>query len=373
MLTGEYSQELIKRVSGITKNPIAILDLSGSILAQTENFKYSANHIDIKNSKKTISLSVEGERVGYIFMDTKPQIVEEEGDILKSMVELILHQKIILENITQEDRKINKFIYDLFHREEYDENEAISEAKVYGFDIKKPRAVLLVDLSGDVRKTLFSESLSCNEKDSFWAKIKRSLISQTESFYTRNKDNIITYIGSSRFVIMKDLGQEEEIKQNFKHLLKTLNSFQQILSNEFRGDVTIGVGKYYSGVRGLKESFEEALVAMNFGEKVWGQGRVYNFDSFGVVAPLINSGRGLDFPKNVFEGFSNEELKNTLNVFFDNDMSLTQTSKKLKIHRNTLVYRLDKITESLKLDPRVFDEAVQIKLSMLFRELVHQN
>ena len=371
MLTSIYATKLVKRVSGITKNPIAILDLSGNILARTENFKYNTNHIDIKNSKKTVSLSVEEERVGYIFMDTKPQTVKVEGGILKSMVELMLHQNIILENITQEDRKINKFIYDLFHREEYNEHEIISEAKIYGLDIKKPRAVLLVDLSGDVRKTLFSESLSCNEKDSFWAKIKRSLISQTESFYTRNKDNIIAYIGGSRFVVIKDLGEKEEIEKNFKHLLKTLNSFQQILSSEFRGNVTIGVGKYYPGVKGLKESFEEALVAMNFGEKVWGQGRVYNFDSFGVVAPLINSGRGLDFPRNVFEGFSNEELKNTLNVFFDNDMSLTQTSKKLKIHRNTLVYRLDKIAESLKLDPRIFDEAVQIKLSMIFRELVH--
>jgi len=172
-------------------------------------------------------------------------------------------------------------------------------------------------------------------------------------------------------VIMKDLGAEEDVKDNFKHILKTLNSFQGILKSEFRGNVTIGVGKYYLGISGLKESYEEALVAMNFGEKVWGQDRVYSFDSFGVVAPLINSGKGLDFPKNIFEGFSSEELKNTLNVFFDSDMSLTQTAKKLKIHRNTLVYRLDKITGSLKLDPRTFDDAVQIKLSMLFGELMH--
>lgn len=370
MLTNTLSSELVKRVSGITKNPIAVLDLAGDVLAKSENFKYSSGHIDVKHSKKAIQLTVEGEKVGYIFMDASAQAVSDEGNVLKSMAELLLHQNRILENITSEDRKINKFIYDLLHRDDYDENEAIAEARVYGFDLKIPRAVLLVDLGGEIKNTLYSENLSCNEKDSFWAKIRRSITHSTTSFYTRNRNNIVAYIGGSRFVIIKDLGAEENIKENFKHLLKTLNSFQGILKSEFRGNVTVGIGKYYSGVLGLKESYEEALVAMNFGEKVWGQDKVYSFDSFGVVAPLINSGKGLDFPKNIFEGFSSEELKNTLNVFFDSDMSLTSTAKKLKIHRNTLVYRLDKITENLKLDPREFDDAVQIKLSMLFGELV---
>ncbi len=371
MLTTIPSKELVYRMSGITKNPIAILDLAGNTLARSKNFKYTTEHLDLKSSKKAIPLTLEGEKVGYVFMDVPSQTVKEEGTILKSMLELILHQGMILENITSEDRKINKFIYDLLHQIEYDDNEVIAQAKVYGFDLKNPRNVLIVDLGGDIRNTLYSENLSCNEKDSFWAKVKRSVTYSASSFYTRNQKNIVAYIGGSRFVILKDLGSDEDLKNNFKHLLQTLNSFQQILKNEFRGNITIGVGKYYPGISGLKESFEEALVAMNFGEKVWGQDKVYSFDSFGVVAPLINSGRGLDFPKNVFEGFSSVELKKTLNVFFDHDMSLTATAKKLKIHRNTLVYRLDKITEILKLDPRVFDDAVQIKLSMLFGELVH--
>lgn len=371
MLTNTLAIELISRVSGITKNPIAILDLAGDVLAKTENFKYGSTNIDVKHSKKAIPLTVEGEKTGYVFMDAAAQVISDEGNIIKSMTELILHQKLILENITLEDRKINKFVYDLLHREDYEEGEAVAEARIYGFDLRLPRAVLLVDLGGEIKNTLYSENLSCNEKDSYWAKIRRSITYSTTSFYTRNKGNIIAYIGGSRFVIMKDLGDEENIKENFSHLLKTLNSFQAILRSEFRGNVTIGVGKYSPGVKGLKESYEEALVAMNFGEKVWGQDKVYSFDSFGVVAPLINSGKGLDFPKNIFEGFSNEELKNTLDVFFENNMSLTQTAKKLKIHRNTLVYRLDKITDNLKLDPRVFDDAVQIKLSMLFGDLIH--
>ncbi len=370
MLTSAYATEFVSRTSGITKTPLAILGADGSILAKSKNFKFTSSSIDIKHSKKAVPLALEGEKVGYLYLDASPQVVSEESGVLKSMLELLIHQKTVLENVTAEDRKINKFIYDLLHLEEYDENQAIAEAKVYGFDIKEPRSVLLVDLSGDIKKTLFSESLSCNEKDSFWARVKRSIAFSTASFYTRNKKNIVAYIGGSRFVILKDLGNDEDIKNNFKHILQTLNSFQFLLKDEFRSEVTIGVGKYYPGIKGLKDSFQEALIAMNFGEQVWGKDKVYSFDSFGVVAPLINSGKGLDFPKNIFENFSNEELKKTLDIFFNNDMSLTKTAQKLKIHRNTLVYRLDKIAESLHLDPRIFDDAVQIRLSMLFGEIL---
>ncbi len=370
MLTNTSSREFALKISGITKTPFAILGPDGSILARSKNFRYGSDIINIKNSKKAIPLALEGEKVGYLYLDTFPHIIAEEKDVLKSMLELLMHQHTVLENVTTEDRKINKFIYDLLHQEGYDENQAMAEGHVYGFDLKESRSVLIVDLSGDIKKTLYSESLSCNEKDSFWARVKRSLAFSASSFYTRNKNNIVAYIGGSRFVIIKDLGREEDLKENFRHILQTLNSFQFLLKSEFRSEVTIGVGKYYPGIKGLKDSFEESLVAMNFGEQVWGKDKVYSFDSFGVVAPLINSGKGLDFPKNIFENFSSDELKKTLSIFFDNDMSLTRTAKELKIHRNTLVYRLDKIAESLKLDPRVFDDAVQIRLSMLFGEII---
>ncbi|HUC20409.1 MAG TPA: helix-turn-helix domain-containing protein, partial [Candidatus Polarisedimenticolaceae bacterium] len=62
----------------------------------------------------------------------------------------------------------------------------------------------------------------------------------------------------------------------------------------------------------------------------------------------------------------------TLESFFSHNMGLTQTASELGIHRNTLVYRLDRIAETLQLDPRTFDDAVQIKLAILFNRFVEQ-
>lgn len=372
MLLNIPARDIVVRLSGITQKPVAVLDEVGNILALSENFTYKINPTEIRKSKKAIPVTAEGEKVGYVFLDADEKEIAKEGSILKALVELMLHQRLIFENVTAEDRKANKFIYDILHQADFDEKEILDMAKLYGMDIKKPKVALIVELGGSIRETLFSKDIRSDDKDAFWGRAKRTLAFSTESFYTRSKENIVAYIGSNRFVVLKDLGDKESLKENFSHMLKTLNSFQYVLKNEFRSEVTIGVGKYYPGVKGLRESFEEAYLSMSFGSQVWGKDKIYNFDRFGVVAPLINSHSSINFSKGMFESFSNEELKKTLDTFFDNNMSLTQTAKKLKIHRNTLIYRLDKINEILNLDPRSFDDAIQIRISMLFGDILNR-
>jgi carbohydrate diacid regulator len=115
------------------------------------------------------------------------------------------------------------------------------------------------------------------------------------------------------------------------------------------------------------------MSAIELGAQTWHQDRVYHIDDFGVVAPLLS---GVDesniyFSRELLERLGeNTEIIQTLEAFFAFDMSLTRTADQLKIHRNTLVYRLDRITETLGLDPRVFDEAVQIKLAILYSRFV---
>jgi carbohydrate diacid regulator len=160
---------------------------------------------------------------------------------------------------------------------------------------------------------------------------------------------------------------------NFK---STLKSIHEILNEELRTNITLGVGSFHPGVLGLKSSYKEAYLASQLGEQLWGKNQVFNIDDFGVVAPLLSgvNEKNLEFSQNMLSKLSEEdEIVKTIEVFFDSNMSLTKTSKILKIHRNTLVYRLDKITEVLGLDPREFEDAVQIKLALLFNQFAREN
>jgi len=75
------------------------------------------------------------------------------------------------------------------------------------------------------------------------------------------------------------------------------------------------------------------------------------------------------FIKEIFEGKSpddfDEETLSTINKFFENSLNVSETSRQLYIHRNTLVYRLDKLEKSTGLDLRVFDDAITFKIALM--------
>ena len=154
---------------------------------------------------------------------------------------------------------------------------------------------------------------------------------------------------------------------------KSLNAIYSILKSELKLPTTVGVGNYHPGLEGLRQSFHEAISAIELGAQTWDTDRIYHIDDFGVVAPLLS---GVDesniyFSRELLDRLGeNNEIIQTLEAFFNFDMSLTRTAETLKIHRNTLVYRLDRITETLGLDPRAFDDAVQIKLAILYNRFV---
>ena len=100
-----------------------------------------------------------------------------------------------------------------------------------------------------------------------------------------------------------------------------------------------------------------------------GPGRIHHIDDFGVVAGILSGFEGMPRRSGdlVSQLRSDQDTARTLSIFFDSNLSLTETSQRLGIHRNTLVYRLEKITTTLGLDPRRFEEAVQIKLALLMQ------
>jgi carbohydrate diacid regulator len=132
---------------------------------------------------------------------------------------------------------------------------------------------------------------------------------------------------------------------------------------------TIGVGQYYPGAEGLRKSFSDAKVAIELGEKIWGPGKVYHITDVGMFIALSNKipfERKCELAYQVMgKIFSDDSLYKTVSIFLENDMNLSEAAKKLHLHRNTLIYRLDKIKKLIGLDPRKFSDAIKIKLGLV--------
>ncbi|OIP25407.1 hypothetical protein AUK11_00485 [bacterium CG2_30_37_16] len=370
MLNSSVSTIIAQKISPIISKKIVLIDKKGHYLAST----YPANRTKIYEISKDptiFPIYQNGSISGYVKIDEPLSVAKPLATAVKSMVELLVNQIEMSENISSKDQRQDKLIYDILNNENLDEDIAQAEARIFDINLTHPRIVLTVLIDGEKKEELFKDDLSMQDKELILGRYKKGIQRGFVSFYTRLNSNVIAYFGKNLFVVLKDLGERKEEKKNALQFETTLKTIHQIIKDELRCNVTIGVGSYHHGIKGLKDSFKEAYLASELGEELWGSGKVFNINDFGVVAPLLSglNEKNLQFSQRMLKKIAkDEEMGKTVEVFLDSNMSLTKTSKILKIHRNTLVYRLDKITENLGLDPRNFEDAVQLKLAMLFNQ-----
>jgi carbohydrate diacid regulator len=153
------------------------------------------------------------------------------------------------------------------------------------------------------------------------------------------------------------------LKDRAQYLMKTLAKIHD------GGPITIGVGQYYPDLGGLRKSYQDAKLALDVGTKVWGQGRIYHIKDVGMYTTLakVNPERKAELAHQILNPLlGDEQLFGTVQMFLNSDLNLTEAAAKLHIHRNTLIYRLDKTKKLINLDPRHFDDALQIKLGLMF-------
>jgi carbohydrate diacid regulator len=364
----ELAEKIIGELLRFSEKKYALTNQYGEVLATTDNFSITHNPLDIK-SKRAVPIKFENKKIGYLYIDENLTLVREAGSVLKSMSELIIHQNYYAGILTSDEKRIDQISYSYLKSDDVSQAEFKQALNSFGINISKNRLAIIIEIIDPSYLFLDAREVVSGEREKKITRTKRELKFLLSSFYTHHQDNVICYLGSNIFVVLKDMGDDPtSYQEEFK---KTINNLFSNIVYELRADLTIGVGSYKPGIVGLKESFEEAQTALRFGKQIWGEGKIFHFDNFGVVAPLFTGVKenNIAYSKEIIEKLkAHPDLLNSLNVYFENDISLSKTAKKLKIHRNTLVYRLEKITEIAGLDPRVFNDAFQLQIALILNK-----
>lgn len=368
MLSQSVAETIHAKVSGLVHEPLSVVDERGVVLAS--NDPIAGEQVDIEEARWKIDIHHDQDTAGYVVLSQSVPNFEEIAPLIRSIAELMLHQSLLLERLPQQEGRLDKFVYDLLAGSE-DERTVMAEARLFDLDLTIPRIAIVIYLDDPV---LTGEAPDPGDREMRITRYKFGINRGLNSYYTSSKDNIIAYLGHNAFCILKDLqANESSLEDSLDRFKKSINTIYTIFRSELKQPTTVGIGNYHLGVEGLRKSYREALSAIELGTQNWDKNRIYHIDDFGVVAPLLS---GVDesniyFSRDLLEKLGeNDNIIETLESFFRNNMGLTQTSDELGIHRNTLVYRLDRITETLDLDPRKFDDAVQIKLAILFQRFV---
>ena len=157
---------------------------------------------------------------------------------------------------------------------------------------------------------------------------------------------------------------------NFDELRQFGQALQETLMGETAHQMTVGIGRTRHTIDELWESYSEAKRAIEVGRIFQPEGNIYLFnrlilERFLMELPqeLTAYYHGLLFNRKTQRLF-NEEMLYTIDMFFKKDLNLSDTARQLYIHRNTLVYRLDKVQKQTGLDLRTFEDAVTFKILM---------
>lgn len=349
MVTNQVLQSTLDDLKAITKVDLCVMDPEGFLLSTT------FDNMDIKMSSVlefSKSLADSQEIQGYHFFKIYSEKVMEYillsrginedaymiGKIAVSQIQhLIIAYKEHLDknNFIQNLVMDNLLLVDIYNR-----------AKKLQISLEAKRVVILVETK--------------NEKDINAMEIIKGL-------FAGNAKDFVTSVDEHNIILLKQIGDNEDY-QDIEH---TCHMIMDMLNTEAMTQARISYGNIINEIKHVSKSYKEAKMALDVGKIFYMENRLLSYNSLGIgrliyqlPIPLCKM-----FIKEVFgdtmpDSFDEETLA-TIKKFFDNNLNISETSRQLYVHRNTLVYRLEKLQKTTGLDIRVFDDALTFKIALM--------
>jgi carbohydrate diacid regulator len=194
-----------------------------------------------------------------------------------------------------------------------------------------------------------------------------SALETVRTLYAGKTKDFITAVDEKSIILVREVEADED----YNDLDKTANVIIDMLNTEAMSAARIAYGTIVSDIREVSRSYKEAKMALDVGKIFYSDKNVVGYSRLGIgrliyqlPIPLCQMYIKEIFGTHTPDEFDEETLA-TINKFFENNLNVSETSRQLYIHRNTLVYRLDKLQKSTGLDLRVFDDAITFKIALM--------
>ena len=211
------------------------------------------------------------------------------------------------------------------------------------------------------------------DKDNFIKNLLLDNLLLVDIYNRAKKLHIDTEVKRVIFIIETSHEKDNAALENVRNLLggKSKDFIDMLKEDTKDEQIRIAYGTIISDIKEVSKSYKEAKLALDVGKIFFAEKDIVAFTTLGIgrliyqlPIPLCKM-----FIREIFEGKSpddfDEETLTTINKFFENSLNVSETSRQLYIHRNTLVYRLDKLQKSTGLDLRVFEDAITFKIALM--------
>lgn len=397
-LTELVAESIVNKLSALLKKKITVSNAMGDVLASSDLAETGKNYEDLKQAVESktemdvvgaatktalgegliVPISYSGEVIGAVFVEDKLDEYKHYRHILSTTIDLLINQNMVIDNFPYKNKIKDNFVFGLLHRKlSLEDSKVREEAELFEINLSRDKVVVIVSVNG-FWENLFGTNLSASEdeKQTMLATYKKRIFQAFSQFFGRLSACSVSYFGSDTFVVLVDELYSMDGKEMIDLIRQKTDDFHKLVADQFEkyNEILIGVGSFYRGREGAILAYEEARRALNLAITIGEKRKVYHIDDLGMIATLAGGNKKWqdNFVKRLLMKLIAEDyLLETVEVFFNKNMSLTQTSKELKIHRNTLLYRLDKIKKVTGLDPRKFNDAMELKVALILNKVLY--
>jgi len=352
-MSNRLFQTVIHQMKDVLGRTVGVIDENGIIIACSELGKIGESRQRIREELSFSQGSICYEGYSYRFITASGKndcIAFSEGNDTEAEKNTQL-LAITLGNI--------KSLYD----EKYDKGSFIKniiidnilptdiyiKSKELHFNIEEPRVVFLIKF--------------LNKTDMMPFEMLQNM------FPDKSKDYVVS-VSEYDIVLVKELKENTDMRE----IERMAVNIADTLSTEFYTKVFIGISTVVDSLKDLAKAYQEAQVALEVGKVFETEKNIISYENLGIGRLIYQLPTTLCemflqevFKKGSLESLDRETLM-TIQCFFENNLNVSEASRKLFVHRNTLVYRLDKIRKLTGLDLREFEHAITFKVALMVRK-----
>lgn len=192
-------------------------------------------------------------------------------------------------------------------------------------------------------------------------------LTMIRNIFSARTHDFITSVDDKGIIIVRELVSTE----TYENLEATAHMLVDMLGAEAMTQAWVAYSNVANGLRDLANAYKEARMALEIGKIFYSERNVFGYRKLGIGRLIYQLPEEVCemFIEEIFDGESLEvidgETLNIIRTFFENNLNLSETSRQLYVHRNTLVYRFEKIQKRFGLDLRSFEDALTFKIAML--------
>lgn len=193
------------------------------------------------------------------------------------------------------------------------------------------------------------------------------VVETVKNLFAATARDFVTEVDEKSVILVKDvrdISSEEELAKLAEMLVDNLQMEAMV-------KVRVGYGNQVELLQDIARSYQEARMALEVGRIFYAESQTVSYSKLGIGRLIYQIPSSLCemFLKEVFGDHIpddlDEETTTTINKFFENNLNISETARQLYVHRNTLVYRLERIEKALGLDIRTFEDAMLFKIALL--------